>query len=191
MIKKQFLPVIMVSISVFVSLLTIILVLPSKVEDITLHTLKTSSNNITNNLLDQQQQIDLLLKDIKRKDIAINHQLSLINGLVNTVRNDNGLMQVQSGYVSLSSQKFPELTQSKQCNGKKGIIENTIKFDSPFLSTPHVLASFQTLDFANGPDHRLKASVTNITKNSFVISFYTWCDTRLSQASLSWLAIGL
>mgnify|MGYP000546873103 FL=1 len=191
MIKKQLFPIIIISSSVIVTLVTMLLVLPSKVEDIVLHTLTNSSTNITKKLLDQQHQIDLLLIDIKRKNKAINNQLSLINGLVNDVRSEQNLMQVQSGAVSLSTQQFPELMQSKQCNGKKGLVENIIKFDSPFLSVPHVLASFQTLDFANGPDHRLKAKVSNITTSSFVLSFHTWCDTRISQASLSWLAVGL
>jgi len=191
MIKKQLFPIIIISSSVIVTLVTMLFVLPSKVEDIVLHTLTNSSTNITKKLLDQQHQIDLLLIDIKRKNKAINNQLSLINGLVNDVRSEQNLMQVQSGAVSLSTQQFPELMQSKQCNGKKGLVENIIKFDSPFLSVPHVLASFQTLDFANGPDHRLKAKVSNITTSSFVLSFHTWCDTRISQASLSWLAVGL
>jgi len=191
MIKKQFFPIVIISSSVFVTLLAMLFVLPSKVENIVLHTLSSSSTNITNKLLHQQREIDRLLIDIKRKDKAINNQLSLINGLVNDVRSEQNLMQVQSGYVSLTIQQFPELMQSKQCNGKKGIVESIINFDSPFLSVPHVLASFQTLDFANGPDHRLKAKVSNITTSSFVLSFHTWCDTRLSQASLSWLAVGL
>ncbi|NQY86757.1 MAG: hypothetical protein HRT51_03250 [Colwellia sp.] len=191
MIKKQFFPIILISSSVFVILLAMLFVLPSKVENIVQHTLTNSSTNIANKLLNQQQEIDRLINNIKRKDTAINNQLSLINGLVNGVRSEQNLMQVQSGDVSLSTQQFPELMQSKQCNGKKGIVENIIKFDSPFLSIPHVLASFQTLDFANGPDHRLKAAVSNITTSSFVLSFHTWCDTRMSQASLSWLAIGL
>ncbi|PKG81313.1 hypothetical protein CXF85_17705 [Colwellia sp. 75C3] len=191
MIKKQFHPIAIICSSVSITLLAMLFVLPSKVENIVLHTLTNSSTNITDKLLVQQQEIASLLTDIKRKDAAINNQLSLINGLVNGVRNEQSLMQVQSGDVSLSTQLFPELMQSSQCNGKKGIVEKTIKFDSPFLSVPHVLASFQTLDFANGPDHRLKARVSNITTSSFVLSFHTWCDTRLSQASLSWLAIGL
>ncbi len=191
MIKKQLFPIIIISSGVLVTIVAMLFVLPSKVEDIVLHTLTNSSTNITKKLLDQQHQIDLLLIDIKRKNKAINNQLFLINGLVNDVRSEQNLMQVQSGAVSLSTQQFPELMQSKQCNGKKGLVENIIKFDSPFLSVPHVLASFQTLDFANGPDHRLKAKVSNITTSSFVLSFHTWCDTRISQASLSWLAVGL
>jgi hypothetical protein len=191
MIKKLIYPIAIISSSVFVTQLTMLFVLPSKVENIVLDTISNSSTNIANIMREQQQKIDHLLIDLKRKDVAINNQLSLINSLVNDVRSEENLMQVQSGDVSLSTQQFPELMQSKQCDGKKGLIESIIKFDSPFLSAPHVLASFQTLDFSNGPDHRLKARVSNITTTSFVLSFHTWCDTRLSQASLSWLAVGL
>ncbi len=167
------------------------IILPKKVESLVLNSLQNSHKNIASKLFKQQQELDILIANAKRKSAAIDNQLSLINSLVNSARSEQKLMQLQSGDISLSSQLQPELAQSEQCNGKKGIIEEVITFDSPFISTPHIITSFQTLDFANGPDHRLKTRIENITKESFTVSFHTWCDTRMSQASLRWLAVGL
>lgn len=165
--------------------------LSKKIETMVLNTLQMSNASSVNKFIEQQKKLDKLLVDAERKSGVIDRQIIMINGLVNGLRGEHDLVQVQSGYVGLSTQEFPDMNLSAGCKGKKGIVDRVIMFDSPFISKPHVLTSFQTIDFGNGPDHRLKTTINNINKVSFTLSFHSWCDTRMSQAKLNWIAIGL
>ena len=48
---------------------------------------------------------------------------------------------------------------------------------------------FSQLDVYNSSNFRANVAVTNVTREGFKVSFYTWCDTRIAGASANWMAV--
>lgn len=65
-----------------------------------------------------------------------------------------------------------------------------VRFDEPFVEPPTVHLSMTMWDIAVSANQRADIQATNITRESFVIEFRTWDDTRVARVRASWMAIG-
>lgn len=98
---------------------------------------------------------------------------------------------VETGVIELTAKRHKNLNNPTGCEKPRGIQKLKIYFQKPYTSVPQVFTSLTVLDFGDGVDHRIKVTVNEVTKKYFEIDFNTWCDTKMSQAQASWLAIGL
>ena len=98
---------------------------------------------------------------------------------------------VTTGALVIDSNAFPALANPDGCQANRGIISRKITFERPFNSTPSVLPVFTQLDFNHDVDSRLRIEVRDINPTGFTVDFATWCDTRISQAKASWIAVGV
>lgn len=144
-----------------------VVLLQGQIEDLNL--LRTDAQDALNNL-----------QNINERAIGIDAQL---------MKNTLGV-QVDSGEIVINGDQSPELLEPIGCDGKRGILSQTVMFQRAFSSPPTIMLGLTELDFRFGQDSRLKASITSIANDSFVLDFYTWCDTKMSLAGLKWIAIG-
>ncbi|MCU4675542.1 H-type lectin domain-containing protein [Catenovulum sp. 2E275] len=99
-------------------------------------------------------------------------------------------VSVETGKLQINQQLVDGLNSAEECK-KRGTFEHFIPFNHVFSTVPVVLPSFSLIDFGHGQDHRLKVNVIEVSTEGFKLDFNTWCDTRMSQAEVSWLAIGV
>lgn len=104
------------------------------------------------------------------------------------LKNNMPAVTIDSGSFIIHKSEIPKLVNPAGCEANRGVIEVPVDLNALFLEPPKVVAGIVGLDFRKGSDHRLKVSVTNITKDSFMLSFFTWCDTKISYAEINWLA---
>lgn len=74
-------------------------------------------------------------------------------------------------------------------NGKREV-RVPILFDNPMKCNPHVFLSISSIDSSQAHNLRYKLLSEDVSKNGFTAVFKTWSDTRISSASISWLAFG-
>ena len=65
-----------------------------------------------------------------------------------------------------------------------------VSFDEPFAEPPVVHLSLAMWDIAVNANQRADIQAVNVTRESFVIEFRTWEDTRVARVRASWMAIG-
>lgn len=63
-----------------------------------------------------------------------------------------------------------------------------IFFEKPLERKPHVFLSINSLDSSQAHNLRYKILAEDVSKNGFTAAFKTWSDTRISSASISWVA---
>ncbi|KAK4182445.1 hypothetical protein QBC35DRAFT_172305 [Podospora australis] len=66
--------------------------------------------------------------------------------------------------------------------------EKRINFDWSYSATPKVLVWLNLVDMANNANWRVKAHVTDVTKDGFTLNLDTWANTSLYAASAAWIA---
>lgn len=74
-------------------------------------------------------------------------------------------------------------------NGNR-TLEVKVGFERAFASVPIVTLSFCGLDAAHDQNLRCQLSAEQISINGFTIRFFTWSDTHIARASVTWFAIG-
>lgn len=102
-----------------------------------------------------------------------------------------GSLRVESGTLVIDREKIWKLGNPKGCAGHRGIKSGVVKFAERFQSPPEVVVGLTTFDFTNdGADLRMWLAVDEVTEDSFVYTFTTWCDTSLAYARATWMAVG-
>lgn len=74
-------------------------------------------------------------------------------------------------------------------NGNRSL-EVKVTFARAFAETPIVTLSFCGLDAAHDQNLRCQLFAERISKTGFTIRFFTWSDTHIARASVTWSAIG-
>ena len=74
-------------------------------------------------------------------------------------------------------------SQGKRCEHSA-----TIQFDPPFGVPPAVMEAFSTLDSARDKNLRVVSEVSDITTETAKLRVFTWDDSNLYGAKLSWIA---
>jgi hypothetical protein len=111
-------------------------------------------------------------------------------GLDSKIVKNTSAVQIDSGRIKIDNTTFPDLSAPEGCKGKRGLLNQSVIFQRTFSSVPTVLVGISSVDFRFGQDNRLRAIVTDASEKDFKLDFYTWCDTKMSQAELNWIAIG-
>jgi len=110
-----------------------------------------------------------------------------------TLAADVEAIQVSRGTINMASIGRRPLDDGSQCpansDALRGMIDQTIRFPKPFVKVPEVMIGFNQLDVYNTSNFRANVAVTGVTRESFTVSFYTWCDTRIAGASANWMAV--
>ncbi|QRV92116.1 h-type lectin domain-containing protein [Ceratobasidium sp. AG-Ba] len=86
----------------------------------------------------------------------------------------NGDRDFQFGIHSIEGRNPPQSAQ--------------IVFDKQYASPPKVVVWFREFDFDQGRNWRLRASTEDITNTGFTLRLYTWADSKLNKASVTWIA---
>lgn len=141
--------------------------------------------------LSAEENIQSILVKVEQSEEEVANIQQRIRLFAKMAETDLVAINVQSGNLSIDSNNMPALSAPNGCEANRGAIGQLVKFEQPFSAPPQVLASFSQLDFGDGTDHRLRIEVMDITELSFKVDFATWCDTKISQAKVSWIAIGL
>lgn len=101
--------------------------------------------------------------------------------------------KVQSGTINMKAQGTRPLNDNSRCpNGpdsSRGIMNGHQSFPEPFSKKPEVILAIAYADVSGG--FRLSTHVTNITKEGFDYTFVTWCDTIITSAYATWLAVSV
>lgn len=113
---------------------------------------------------------------------------------VSTEIKKSNLFDSQAGIFSINRRSYPDLLDNTTClsgnRGHRGAKNVTVSFPRPFKTAPTVSLGLASIDHYKEANLRILARASNITKNSFDVSMTTYCDTRISSASIYWLAIG-
>jgi len=134
--------------------------------------------------------IGKLTLEAKKASQFVEKTVKRISNIAESVERGN-IVITDGGELTLSSVNNEGLNNPSGCVANRGYNKHQILFSQSFLEPPQVIASLSSLDFRDGTDHRIQLKISNITKQSFVINFNTWCDTKLSMAKATWLAVGI
>lgn len=63
-----------------------------------------------------------------------------------------------------------------------------VEFKQPYKEIPEVVCWLTKIDTDKNANHRLAVFPKDVTTKGFVVSFYTWWDTRLYGAGAQWVA---
>ena len=151
--------------------------------------------------IDAQSELVATLKTLSIELEKKNEQLTellnstqedvhFISDIANNEFHDLTGVTIQSGKIAIDANAVTGLNSAEHCK-KRGVLQYQVNFEHPYHKPPKVLPSFTTVDFGHGQDHRLAVKLVSVSKQGFVVDFYTWCDTRMSRAELSWLAVGI
>lgn len=138
-----------------------------------------------------EQTIRATLENVQAIEVKAQSGAEQVEALIALAQRDIVGLDVQTGALVIDSNAFPALANPDGCQANRGIISRTITFERPFNSAPSVLPVFTQLDFNHDADSRLRIEVRDISPTGFTVDFATWCDTRISQAKASWIAVGV
>ena len=133
----------------------------------------------------------ILISEVETAKTVTTQSADKVNAYLKKATSGLPLMKVQSGFVHLNKDKTPELVEVKGCNGKRGVFNKFVEFESAFSVAPEIILSLESFDFWDGHDHRFKTEIRNVTKKGFEMDAFTWCDTKTSMLKIKWLAIGV
>lgn len=74
-------------------------------------------------------------------------------------------------------------------NGSRSL-EVKVIFARAFAERPIVTLSFCGLDAAHDQNLRCQLFAEHVSSTDFTIRFFTWSDTHIARASVTWFAIG-
>lgn len=142
-------------------------------------------------LRENKEKQQSLLMELEKNLNKIENNEKIIQSLTNLSTYNISKVHLETGILTLSNRTQPNLSSPNGCEANRGLVKEKVLFTKPFVVAPEILASFYLLDFADGSDHRLKLEISEVTNTSFIITYTTWCDTRISQSKAKWLAIGI
>lgn len=110
-----------------------------------------------------------------------------------TKSNSEGLQRigVQSGTFVITANGTRPLHDTSRCDTSdpvRGEKFGFVPFSPQFETTPTVTLALSHIDIGD-PSIRLTAQVIDVDKTGFHYRFYTWCNTNVSGASASWIAV--
>ena len=113
------------------------------------------------------------------KDVVLNiHQMVTFIGQLQVVTGEGALFDhVDEG--------LPMWSES----GDRSV-EVKVRFKTPFLGAPGVIAHIIGMDSACDSNQRYWLNVKNVGSHGFSLKFNTWGDTRIARVGVSWQAIG-
>lgn len=183
------------SILIVLMLAYALLYVPQLVEKTSKDALQKQVESFDNGLLtriqENESRFNQVLVDLESQLTQIKQYEQVVRKIAESTEEEVSLFRAESGVISLSDKEIPSINNPNGCEANRGLVDKFIKFNRSFTTPPEVISAFTALDFGNGPDHRLKSEITNITNTGFTINFVTWCDTRMSRSQLKWLALGI
>jgi hypothetical protein len=120
----------------------------------------------------------------------IKQTANIIEKIADKTERGLNIIALESGTFALNNKQMPNLSAPDGCEANRGEFNKKVYFDKAFIAPPNVIVSFSVLDFSHGEDHRLRVKVKSVYSDHFVLDFVTWCNTRISQAEINWLAVG-
>ena len=168
---------------------------PKLVKETSENSLNKQVENFDNGLLTRIRKNELKLGEIlSESEIQlrkVTQNAKVVEKISELSEKKTQLFRAESGTITLSSKEYPNINNPEGCEGNRGIVDKLVKFNRSFSRPPEVVSTFTLLDFGSGVDHRLKSEITDVTSTSFKIKFITWCDTRMSNSQLKWIALGI
>jgi len=134
--------------------------------------------------------LEKALKESNKYIQEIRDTANIIEKIAGKAKSGLNIIAFDSGTLALNDKQMPNLSAPAGCEANRGEFNKKVYFDKPFIAVPNVSVSFSVLDFAHGEDHRLRVKVKSVYSDHFVLDFVTWCNTRMSQAEVNWLAVG-
>ena len=190
MISRFVYPIVIVLLIAYVSFYV-----PKLVERTSKKALEAQAREFDDGLLtrirENELKINQMLSDSETQLKEIKQNARIVKRITELGEKDISLFRVESGIILLSNKEYPSINSPKGCEANRGIVDKFVKFNRSFTVPPEVLPAFILLDFGSGTDHRLKSEITNVTTTGFTVKFVTWCDTRMSQSKLKWVALGI
>lgn len=107
------------------------------------------------------------------------------------LKNSVNYITSSSGTLRLDKSSHTDLISDGKCDRKRGIFEQKVHFGTAFIQPPDVVLAINGLDVRAGKDARFKSEIVNVDKDGFTFNAYTWCDTSVAYAELTWLAVGV
>lgn len=149
-------------------------------------------------ILKLESQLSKLIQLTQSKGIELDEMLSdatlaasKLNSIEIKLKASSNYITASSGKLELDKNNHPALISDGKCNEKRGIFEQKVNFSSSFIQPPDVVIALSSFDVRAGKDSRFKSEVVNVDKDGFTFNAYTWCDTSVSYAELTWLAVGV
>lgn len=108
---------------------------------------------------------------------------------------DTTVVNSQSGVIAMKAVGTRPLTDTAQCptdsTASRGELGGRVTFTKPFKNTPRISIGISQIDsgIPSNTGMRLSVGVVNADRNGFSYNFNTWCNTTISGATASWIAV--
>ena len=105
---------------------------------------------------------------------------------------------IETGTVRINKTKFPDLGKTDECpqgpEGRRGALNFRQDFKKDFELAPEMMVALNYLSEGHREQNNIrietKVEVKHIDKEGFNFDLFTWCDTHLWGAGMSWVAYG-
>ena len=118
---------------------------------------------------------------------------------IEAIENDLGSrgVLVQTGMVSMDQKSHPHIwnVDRGHCppwaeGGRRGMLDEYVKFPKPFLAPPKVLMALNIIDTGHdGRPVRLFMDVKNVSEEGFHYNLFTSCNSKVNWVRASWIAV--